>query len=146
MSTPISPGRRRTRRPDTVIDLDAPPPADAQAAADVRLAEEIETDAQTEAMVQELRAKHRRFVFPWTAVFFVYYMALMVLAGFAPGIFGAKVFGAINFGYIFALSQFAMTFLIAWLYSRYAARALDPLAGRLRERAHEQALAHRSGR
>jgi uncharacterized membrane protein (DUF485 family) len=35
---------------------------------------------------------------------------------------------------VFGLLQFVSTFLIAWLYSRYASRRLDPLAEQLRGR------------
>ena len=41
---------------------------------------------------------------------------------------------------VFGLLQFVSTFLIAWLYSRYADRKLDPVARRLK------AEAERSGR
>jgi uncharacterized membrane protein (DUF485 family) len=32
---------------------------------------------------------------------------------------------------VFGLLQFLSTFLIAWMYSRYANRELDPIAGKL---------------
>ena len=34
---------------------------------------------------------------------------------------------------IFGLLQFVSTFLIAWLYSRYADQKLDPLADKIRD-------------
>ncbi len=43
-----------------------------------------------------------------------------------------KVVGNINVALIFGLLQFVSTFLIAWLYSRYADRNLDPVADRIR--------------
>ena len=39
-----------------------------------------------------------------------------------------RLVGNINVALIFGLLQFVSTFLIAWLYSRYADRELDPLA------------------
>ena len=45
---------------------------------------------------------------------------------------GTKVVGNINVALVFGLLQFVSTFLIAWLYARYADRKLDPLADRIR--------------
>jgi uncharacterized membrane protein (DUF485 family) len=88
----------------------------------------------------ELERRHRRFVWPATAFFLTYYMALNVLAGTAPDLMGTKVFGEFTFGYLFALSQFVMAFLVAWVYSRWAARRIDPLAADLREKLHKQQI------
>ena len=88
----------------------------------------------------ELERRHRRFVWPATAFFLVYYMALNVLAGTAPDLMGTKLFGEFTFGYLFALSQFLMAFVVAWVYSRWAARRIDPLATDLREKLHRQQI------
>jgi uncharacterized membrane protein (DUF485 family) len=40
--------------------------------------------------------------------------------------------GNINVALLFGLLQFVSTFLIAWFYSRYAARNLDPTADKIR--------------
>jgi len=85
--------------------------------------------------LSELERRHHRFVWPMTVFFLVYYMLLMVLPGIAPGLMRAKVVGNFTFAYLFALSQFAMTFIVAWLYSRFARRQLDPLARQVRARA-----------
>jgi uncharacterized membrane protein (DUF485 family) len=47
---------------------------------------------------------------------------------------GTKVVGHINVALVFGLLQFVTTFLIAWLYVRYADRTLDPMAAEMRER------------
>ena len=88
----------------------------------------------------ELENRHRRFVWPATAFFLIYYMALNVLAGTAPDLMGTKVFGEFTFGYLFALSQFLMAFVVAWVYARWAARRIDPLAADLREKLHRQQI------
>ena len=88
----------------------------------------------------ELENRHRRFVWPATAFFLIYYMALNVLAGTAPDLMGTKVFGEFTFGYLFALSQFLMAFVVAWVYARWAARRIDPLAADLREKLHRQRI------
>jgi uncharacterized membrane protein (DUF485 family) len=41
------------------------------------------------------------------------------------------VVGNLNVAFFFGILQFVSTFLIAYLYSRYANRRLDPLAAEL---------------
>jgi uncharacterized membrane protein (DUF485 family) len=84
----------------------------------------------------ELERRHNRFIWPVTAFFLVYYLSLNVLAGAAPDFMGRKVFGQFTFGYLFALSQFAMAFIVAWVYTRFARRRIDPLAADLRDKLH----------
>ena len=88
----------------------------------------------------ELEHRHRRFVWPATVFFLVYYMALNLLAGTSPGLMGTKLFGQFTFGYLFALSQFLMAFVVAWVYARWAATRIDPLATDLREKLHRQRI------
>ena len=68
-----------------------------------------------------VRAK-LRFIIPAVLFFVVYYFALPVLVGYAPGWMSKKVFGVVNIAYIFALSQFFMAWIIAALYIRAAAK------------------------
>jgi uncharacterized membrane protein (DUF485 family) len=88
----------------------------------------------------ELERRHRRFVWPATAFFLVYYMSLNVLAGTAPDLMGTKLVGQFTFGYLFALSQFVMAFVVAWVYSRWAATRIDPLAADLRAKLLRQQI------
>ena len=68
-----------------------------------------------------LQAK-ARFVVPATIFFIVYYFSLPLLVGYAPALMAKKVFGVVNVAYLFALSQFLMAWIVAWLYVRAAAR------------------------
>jgi uncharacterized membrane protein (DUF485 family) len=61
----------------------------------------------------------------------------VLLSAYARDFMGTKLFGNINVALIFGLLQFASTFIIAWLYSRYADRKIDPLATRLRQRVED---------
>ena len=88
----------------------------------------------------ELEHRHSRFVWPATAFFLIYYLSLNVLAGTSPGLMGTKLFGEFTFGYLFALSQFLMAFVVAGVYSRWAATRMDPLATELRERLGKQKI------
>jgi uncharacterized membrane protein (DUF485 family) len=94
-----------------------------------------EVDPVGQGGVDELARRHGRFVWPMTAFFLVYYMLLMWLPSVAPGLMGRKVVGNFTFAYLFALSQFVMTFLVAWAYTRFARRRLDPLVDSIRARA-----------
>jgi uncharacterized membrane protein (DUF485 family) len=77
-----------------------------------------------------LKAK-RRFLVPATLFFLVYYFALPILVGYFPGFMKQEVIGPINLAYLFALSQFAMAWLLAWIYMRAAVR-FDSLAEQIR--------------
>ena len=88
----------------------------------------------------ELEHRHQRFVWPVTVFFLVYYLSLPILAGAASDLMGTKVFGQFTFGYLFALSQFLMAFVVAWLYARWAASRMDPLASDLREKLHRRQI------
>jgi uncharacterized membrane protein (DUF485 family) len=63
-----------------------------------------------------------KFIIPATLFFIVYYFALPVLVGYAPELMNRKVIGSINVAYLFALSQFLMTWVVALLYVRAASR------------------------
>ncbi len=74
------------------------------------------------ARFRELLRAKRRFVIPALIFFVIYYFALPVLVGYAPQLMQRRVWGAVNLAYLFALSQFFMAWIIAWLYVRAAAR------------------------
>jgi uncharacterized membrane protein (DUF485 family) len=79
-----------------------------------------------------LRTTLRNFAFPMTVAFFLWYLLYVLLSAYARGFMSVKVVGNINIALIFGLLQFVSTFLIAWLYARYAARKIDPLADEIR--------------
>jgi uncharacterized membrane protein (DUF485 family) len=88
----------------------------------------------------ELERRHQHFVWPVTIFFLVYYLTLPILAGSAKDLMGTKLFGQFTFGYLFALSQFLMAFVVAWVYARWAATRMDPLASDLRQKLYRQRL------
>jgi uncharacterized membrane protein (DUF485 family) len=79
-----------------------------------------------------LRRALRRFVFPMTVAFFLWYALYVILSAYARGFMSLKLVGHINVALVFGLLQFVTTFLIAWLYERYATRRLEPVAERLK--------------
>jgi uncharacterized membrane protein (DUF485 family) len=81
----------------------------------------------------DLRRRLRRFVFPMTGLFLVWYLAYVLLADYAHGFMSTKVFGNVNVALILGLLQFVSTFVITMLYVRYANKNLDPQAAKIRE-------------
>ncbi|GAA3746773.1 DUF485 domain-containing protein [Micromonospora sp. WMMA1998] len=79
-----------------------------------------------------LRRALRGFIFPMTVAFFLWYALYVILSAYARGFMGTKVIGNINVALVFGLLQFVSTFVIAWLYSRFANRRIDPVADRIR--------------
>jgi uncharacterized membrane protein (DUF485 family) len=66
-----------------------------------------------------LRSKSA-FILPASVFFILYYFALLVLVGWFPDLMKKPVLGPINLAYLFALSQFFMAWLLAFLYVRKA--------------------------
>ena len=80
-----------------------------------------------------LRRKLRNFVFPMTVAFFLWYALYVLLSAYARGFMSVKLIGNINVALLLGLLQFVSTFVIAWYYSRFAARQIDPIADKIRE-------------
>jgi uncharacterized membrane protein (DUF485 family) len=81
---------------------------------------------------RDLRSRYRRFIFPMGALFLGWYLLFIYCAGWQREWMATKVTGAITIGYVFALLQFVSTFLIAFLYTRYADNRIDPEATELK--------------
>ena len=95
----------------------------------------METDyqrVQRSQEFQDLRRRFRRFVFPMTAFFLVWYLVYVLLAAYAHDFMSTRVAGNITVGLLFGLGQFVSTFVITMLYARWANRHQDPVAERLR--------------
>lgn len=74
-----------------------------------------------------LVAERNRFVVAMTLTFMVLYFLLPILAGYNKPLMATKVLGNITFGYVFALAEFVMGWVMAALYV-VRARAFDRLA------------------
>ena len=88
----------------------------------------------------ELRRRFRRFVFPATVGFLLWYLLYVVMSNWATDFMSQQVVGHINVALIFGILQFISTFVIAWLYARYMNRRVDPLAHQLDDRYGKEAL------
>src|SRR5436190_22412960 len=89
-------------------------------------------DVQVSPDFSELRRRFRRFVFPMTGLFLVWYFVYVLLADYAHGFMSHKVGGNITVALLFGLLQFASTFAITLIYVRWADRRLDADAEKMR--------------
>jgi len=85
----------------------------------------------TSKSFKDLIALKRTFIVPAFLIFFAHFIALAILLGYAPAVASTRVIGTLTVAYLFALSQFAVGWLIAALYliaaSRFDALANDIL-------------------
>jgi uncharacterized membrane protein (DUF485 family) len=79
-----------------------------------------------------LRRGFRRFVFPMSVLFFVWYLTYVLLAAYARDFMSQRLFGSVNVGLVLGLAQFASTVAITAGYVRYARRRIDPRVAELR--------------
>jgi uncharacterized membrane protein (DUF485 family) len=96
-------------------------------------------EVQRSSEFQDLKRRFRRWTFPMTAAFMVWYLLYVVMSGWARDFMAVKLLGEINVGLIFGLLQFVTTFGIAWAYSRHMEKSLDPISDKLRHEVEEKA-------
>jgi uncharacterized membrane protein (DUF485 family) len=82
---------------------------------------------------RSLLTARRRFVIPATIFFIAYYLALPISVGVAPQVMSRAVWGPLTLAYVFALSEFAMAWILLGLYL-LRARTFDPQAAQIRRR------------
>ncbi|XIF83481.1 DUF485 domain-containing protein [Kutzneria buriramensis] len=90
---------------------------------------------QDSAEFAELRRRLRRFVFPMTALFLVWYLTYVLLSAYAHAFMATQVFGLVNVGLLLGLAQFVSTVLITLAYNRFARRRIDPQVALIRAHA-----------
>ncbi|MFC4638480.1 DUF485 domain-containing protein [Deinococcus hohokamensis] len=79
------------------------------------------------AAYAQLVAARNRFAIGMTLTFLVLYFLLPVLAGYNKPLMAHKVFGNVTFGYVLAFLEFAMGWVMAYVYV-VRARTFDRLA------------------
>jgi uncharacterized membrane protein (DUF485 family) len=100
---------------------------------------ELHTEAEWHAIerspeFRELTRQKRSFVVPATIFFLTWYFGFIFLTGYAPDFMGREfITDGLTVGYALALSQFVMTWVLGWMYTRRANRIWDPLAARVRD-------------
>ena len=86
---------------------------------------------------RNLIRRRRAFVLPATIFFLAWYFGFIILAGYAEDFMGKSIYEGFTVGYLLALTQFVMVWVLGWLYLRVSDRVFDPLARRAAERAVE---------
>lgn len=85
---------------------------------------------------QDLHRKKSTFLWSLMIISVVYYFLLPTGAGYFPHLYAKKIWGPINFGYVFALSQFVVAWAIAAIYARRANSDFDALTADLVKRSN----------
>jgi uncharacterized membrane protein (DUF485 family) len=100
--------------------------------------------AQRSPEFVELKRRFRRFAFPMTVAFLVWYLLYVLLSTYASDFMSTQVFGNVNVGLLFGLLQFVSTFAITHLYVAHADKNTDPIADEMRNRLEHHEYAGRS--
>lgn len=79
-----------------------------------------------------LKKRLFRFLVPATGFVVIVYLGFVFLTSFAQDELARKV-GGVPIVLFALMGLIVMTFVLATLYNRYAARRLDPLAARIRD-------------
>ncbi|MBL3698576.1 DUF485 domain-containing protein [Leucobacter luti] len=107
------------------------PPGPARAGGNPGDVEVDYVDFQARPEFQELRHRFRRFVFPVTVAFMIWFLGYVLLAAFNHEFMARPLLG-LNVGLWLGLAQFVTTFGITMWYVRFANRRLDPVTEGLR--------------
>jgi uncharacterized membrane protein (DUF485 family) len=80
---------------------------------------------------QRLHRRKRMFLGGLMALSVIYYFLLPIGAAYFQELFKIRVWGVINVGLIFALSEFVVAWAIALFYSNIASKEFDLLAAQI---------------
>lgn len=80
---------------------------------------------------QSLHRRKTLFLWGLMALSVVYYFLLPIGAAYYQDLFKVRVWGVINVGLLFALSEFVVAWGIALIYSRRAGNEFDQLAAQI---------------
>jgi len=94
-----------------------------------RKSEIAKESAQHTAVAALITAKVA-FLAPMTIIYFVSYIGLTALAGFAKGFLALKVIGAVNLGFMLIAGNYVLAWLLAIIYVHVANTKFDPVAER----------------
>ena len=86
---------------------------------------------------QTLHRKKTVFLWGLMLLSIVYYFMLPVGAAYFQDLFKIKVWGVVNVGILFALSEFIVAWTIAFLYSKKANAEFDAMAKEIINDAHK---------
>jgi uncharacterized membrane protein (DUF485 family) len=94
--------------------------------------ESIEADPR----FQQLHKDKNRFLWRMMLFALIFYFLLPISAAYSPSMLKVKVWGVINMGLLFALSQFVIAWVIAVIYAKRANTEFDVRAKAIIDDAH----------
>lgn len=86
---------------------------------------------------QALHRKKTTFLWGLMIISTVYYFLLPIGAAYYQDLFKIKVWGVVNVGILFALSEFVVAWTIAYVYSKKANAEFDAMAQEIINDAHK---------
>ena len=86
---------------------------------------------------QALHRKKTTFLWGLMLISTVYYFLLPIGAAYFQDLFKIKVWGVVNVGILFALSEFVVAWTIAFVYSKKANAEFDAMAQEIINDAHK---------
>ena len=69
----------------------------------------------------------RKFIVSCLTFFTLFFISLLILQGYFPQIASRPLIGALNIGYLYALIQIPVAWLLCLAYVKYSQKVLDPL-------------------
>lgn len=91
----------------------------------------------TDPRFQELHRKKTSFLWGLMIFSVVYYFLLPIGAAYFTDLFKIKVWGPVNVGILFALSEFVVAWTIAGVYANRANNEFDAMAAEIVRDAHK---------
>ena len=86
---------------------------------------------------QALHRKKTTFLWGLMIISVIYYFLLPIGAAYYQDLFKIKVWGVVNVGILFALSEFVVAWTIAFVYSKKANAEFDAMAQEIINDAHK---------
>ncbi len=80
---------------------------------------------------QALHRRKSRFLWGLMVLSVLYYFLLPIGAAYYQSLFRIRVWGVVNIGLLFALSEFVLAWWVALWYARKAGRDFDQLAAQI---------------
>ncbi|MFC7370677.1 DUF485 domain-containing protein [Fictibacillus iocasae] len=95
------------------------------------------TSIATSPAFKDLMRKKRNFILPSTIFFFLFYFALPIMTAYTT-ILNEKAIGDITWAWLFAFSQFVMTWSLCVIYSKRAAK-FDEMTSKISSQTQKEA-------
>jgi uncharacterized membrane protein (DUF485 family) len=70
--------------------------------------------------------------------FLASYMSYLLLSAYARDFMSVQIVDSVNVALVMGMGQFLLTFLLAWAFGRFSARAIDPIAEEIRDHARDE--------